>query len=87
VVVTNYGKLEFEINCGKAPNSAEKFLELSKSNFYKNMSFEAKDSCLRSVSDPELKPDSYYSDSFKDPYTDKSLTHSQRGLLSVSYKD
>ena len=69
--------MTFEIYCGKAPNMAEKFIELAITKFFEEIEFEKFGSYLRTASSPGRTPDPYYDDSsFKDVNTDKSLTHS-----------
>ena len=88
IIVTDQGRMTFEIYCGKSPNMAEKFIELALTKFFNDLQFENLGSYLRTVPMAEKSPDAYYdNDSFKDTNTEKSLTHSQRGLLSMSSKD
>lgn len=77
IIVTNYGKMTFEVYCGKAPNMAEKFLELAINKFFQGKEYEKFGSYLRTAIEEGRTPDPYYDDSsFKDINNDKSLTHS-----------
>lgn len=76
MIVTNLGNMTFEIQCGKAPNLAEKFLELSKSKYYNSLKFKLNDKSIRSIPTEDKEQDTYYDSSFRDITTDKSLTHS-----------
>ena len=90
VVVTNLGSIEFEIYCGKAPKTAENFLELCERKYYNNTVFHRliKDFMVQG-GDPTSTGkggESYFGAKFEDECLDpeKRLSHSQRGMLSMA---
>lgn len=40
IIVTDQGRMTFEIYCGKSPNMAEKFIELALTKFFNDLQFE-----------------------------------------------
>lgn len=91
-IVTNFGPLQFEIWCHRAPKTCENFLELCQRKYYNDVPFHRliKGFMLQG-GDPTgtgKGGESYFGTQFEDECLDSSkrASHSQRGRLSMANK-
>ena len=80
--------MHFELYCYLAPKTCENFLELCSNRYYKGTKFHRLiKGFMVQGGDPTgtgRGGQSYFGNKFKDEFSEKMLTHSQRGMLSMA---
>jgi len=87
-IVTNMGTMHFDLYCHLAPKTCENFVELCEKKYFKDTVFHRLiKGFMVQGGDPTATGrggTSYFGSTFEDEFSDKMLTHSTRGMLSMA---